>query len=495
MINGRRIAEPPRRWTTERSTPAYPRTTFRDSLKRHARWLPSRRAARKKIMFDMWRNWSRTPRSPVNNEIRECVVVSRIGKLVALAGLIARSPRRRPAQVPEQQGFFGNIDGRWMWLGGDRISSSAGTAPVTDGPGGQMLIGYKLDPHWDVALAGDVQGLLSHLTKFQNGTLSVDTNHQHFDLEVGYSRNWWRLNGGLRGIHYRQGASYNVPGFAGYDQREMYGIGVKVGAGARLPIADRWAVIGGADAALLYTNYGDTGSGVLINNSSYWQLVPQLSAELGINWRSSDSPFSITTGARLATSFNTTITADSSRQGTLIEFGPFVRLAYNFAGPSRSSRLAVKEEREIWTNNPPTGSARYVVHFGHEKSDISLVAGTVIRQAAEDVRRGRPANIAIASTDVENGSDYSRALARRRAEAIRDALARDGVSPGQVAIVPDSGSAPLVAAAGGGPRRRIAGADHLLKFAFLSVGRADCRRGGDDPRLAAPCRPMPRPCP
>jgi hypothetical protein len=111
------------------------------------------------------------------------------------------------AQVPDQQGFFGHIDGRWMWLGGDKITSSAGTAPITDGPGGQMLIGYKLDPHWDVALAGDVQGLLGTLTKFQNGTLSVDTNHQHFDLELGYSSGWWRVNAGLRGIHYKQGGT------------------------------------------------------------------------------------------------------------------------------------------------------------------------------------------------------------------------------------------------------------------------------------------------
>ena len=380
--------------------------------------------------------------------------MARIGKLVALAAAIVAMAAPARAQIPEQRGFFGHIDGRWMWLGGDKISSSAATAPITDGPGGQMLIGFKFDPHWDVALAGDVQGLLGHLTKFQNGTLSVDTNHQHFDLELGYSSGWWRVNAGLRGIHYKQGATYNIPGFAGYDQREMYGIGVKAGIGVRLPIADRWAVIGGADAAILYTNYTETGGGVLINNNSYWGFVPQLSAELGLSWRSLDAPFSITTGARIATSFNTAITADGSRQGTLVEFGPFVRLAYNFAGPSRSARLAVKEEREIWTNNPPTGGTRYLVHFGYENSELSLVGSTVVRQAAEDVRRGRPANIAIASADLENGSDYSRTLARRRAEAIRDALVRDGLGAEQVALVADGEGEPIKPLAGGAAEAR-----------------------------------------
>jgi hypothetical protein len=372
---------------------------------------------------------------PENKFSRSALSVPRVAQLFALAGVIAAMAAPVRAQVPEQQGFFGNIDGRWMWLGGDRIVAANATSDITNGPGGQMLIGYKLDPRWDVALAGSVQGLLSNLTKFQNGTLSVDTNHQHFDLELGYSNQWWRLNGGLRGIHYRQNATYSIPPVAGFDQREMYGIGPKIGFGARLAISDSWAVIGGADAALLYTGYTDTGGGVLLNNTSYWQFVPQLSAELGFSWRSSDTPsFSVTTGARIASSFNTAITADASRQGMLLEFGPFIRLAYNFAGPSRSARLAVKEEREIWTNAPPTGSPRYAAHFGFERSELSLVSGSALRQAAEDIKRGRPAIIAISASDADNGSAHARALSMRRADAIREALIREGVAPSQIDI-------------------------------------------------------------
>jgi outer membrane protein OmpA-like peptidoglycan-associated protein len=383
--------------------------------------------------------------------------VGRIAKLVALAAATVAIAAPAHGQVPEQQGFFGNIDGRWMWLGGDRVSVPGASADITNGPGGQMLIGYKLDPFWDVSLAGDVQGLLSHLTKLQNGTLSVDTNHQHFDLELGYSNKWWRVDGGLRGIHYRQGATYSVPPLAGFDQREMYGIGLKVGGGVRLPVSENWAVVGGTDAALLYTNYVDTGSGLLLSNAGYWQLMPQLSGELGISWRSSDSPsFSFTTGARIAASFNTAITADGSHQGTLLEFGPFVRIAYNFAGPSRSARLAVKEEREIWTNAPPTGSRRYVAHFGFERSELSLVGSSVVHQAAEDIRRGRPAIIAIAATDRDNGSAYSRALSLRRADAIREALIRDGVSPAQIDVgaASDAPQVPALAASIGAPQSR-----------------------------------------
>ena len=374
------------------------------------------------------------------------IVAKLIALAIPLAILAAAIAAPARAQVPEQQGFFGNIDGRWMWLGGDKVSVAGASAAVTNGPGGQMLIGYKFDPHWDAALAGDVQGLLTTLTKLQNGTLSVDTNHQHFDLEVGYSDGWWRVNGGLRGIHYKQAASYSIPPASGFDQRDMYGIGPKIGVGARLPISENWGVIGGADAALLYTSFNETGTGVLLSNTSYWQFVPQLSAELGVSWRSSDSPsFSFSTGARVATSFNTAITADGTHQGTLIEFGPFIRVAYNFAGPSRSARMAVKEEREIWTNAPPTGSRRYTAYFGFEQSSLSLVGSSVVHQAAEDIKSGRPATIAIAATDRDDGSSFSHALSLRRADAIREALIRDGVSPTQIDIG-SAASAPQVTA-------------------------------------------------
>ena len=49
--------------------------------------------------------------------------MARIAKLFALAGLLVATALPASAQVPERQGFFGNIDGRWMWLGGDRIST------------------------------------------------------------------------------------------------------------------------------------------------------------------------------------------------------------------------------------------------------------------------------------------------------------------------------------------------------------------------------------
>lgn len=353
---------------------------------------------------------------------------TRAAKIATLVALLVATAGAAHAQVPEEVGFFGNIDGRWMWLGGDRIVTTQGGASHGNGPGGQMLIGYKIDPRWDVALAGDVQGMIGELTKLRNGTLSVDTNHQHIDLEVGYSHGWWRLNAGLRGIHYNQIAGYNFPGFAGYDQREMYGIGPKVGIGARWAFTDSWAVIGGADAALLYTSFSDTGTGALVNNAAYWQLVPQLGSELGLGWRTSDVPsFSVTFGGRVAASFNTVITADGSHRGTSLEIGPFLRLAYNFAGPSRRPAAAQALESDA----PARPAASRTVFFRFDSTEISPVAAAAIRQAADDVRNRRPATVRVAG----QSDDDDRSLADRRAAAVKDELARQGLDDRQMSQV------------------------------------------------------------
>lgn len=374
--------------------------------------------------------------------------MTRIGRLASLLGvLFVMASSTALAQVPGEQGFFGSIDGRWMWLGGDPVVTAQGTSGQTaNAPSGQMMLGYKVSPHWDFALSGDVQGLMTQLTKFQNGTLSVDNNHQHFNLEAGYSDTWWRVNAGLRGIHYQETIGYNFVGFSGYDYREIYGIGPKIGAGARWGLSDNWALIGSANAALLYASYADSGNAALLNSGSYGGLVPQLDGEIGVNWRSDDSPnFSVTVGGRAAASFNTAITSSGTHKGTLVDYGPFMRLAYNFAG--RTPAAVASPPPAPATAAVPGG---YLVFFDFDRADLSPVASSVVRQAADDARRGRPASIEVTGhADRAGAEDYNRALSLRRANAVKTELVRLGLSDAQISVAGRGESEPLVPTADG----------------------------------------------
>ncbi|HLM11057.1 MAG TPA: OmpA family protein [Reyranella sp.] len=356
----------------------------------------------------------------------------RAGRFVALvvAGVAIGSSCF--AQVPHNNGFFAHIDGRWMWLGGDRPENALVTDQrMTSGPGGQLMIGYKIADTWDVSLAGDVQTMITSVTQLLGGMLKTDTNHQHVDLEIGYSQGWWRVNGGVRAVHYLMSAGYNTPFFAGYDQREMYGLGPKIGGGALLPLSEPWSLIGGVNAALVYTSFVDTGTGALAGRGSYWQFVPQLGAELGVNWRSPQRPsFSITVGGAINASFNTTIAADGSRRGTLLEFGPFVRMAYNFAGPTRVRHPTVTASDG---DAPAKFTANYTLFFDFDRASLSPLAANTLRSIADDARHGRETTVQVTSHGAGMGDEtYNKMLATRRAAALQDELRRQGLDSRQI---------------------------------------------------------------
>ncbi|HYC66275.1 MAG TPA: Lpg1974 family pore-forming outer membrane protein [Reyranellaceae bacterium] len=348
------------------------------------------------------------------------------------------------AQVPSERGFFGAIDGRWMWLGGDRVEYGLGSAVnATNGPGGQVLIGYRFDSQWDIALAGAVQQLLSDLTKFRNGTLSVDTTFQNFDLEVGYSVGNWRYAAGLRGFHYLQGVSYNAPPMVGYDQREIYGLGIKAGVGTRQPLDEKFAIVGGLDGALVMGSFVDSGTGAIMPSGNYWQLMPQLGAEVGVNWRADDS-FSITVGGRVAASFNTAITTTGPR-GTRLDYGPFVRVAYNFSGPAYRTPLMPQATQ---VTNPK--APNYIVFFDFDRADLTAVAHNTVRQAASDAKARRTTHLQVAGHADRAGTDeYNMALSLRRANAVKAELVRNGLPAEQIAVLGRGESEPLVPTADG----------------------------------------------
>ena len=361
-----------------------------------------------------------------------------------VAGTAALFAAPVAAQVPSQQGFFGAVDGRWMWLGGDRIESSLGSGTnATNGPGGQVLVGYRFDGRWDVALAGGVQQMLSELTQFRNGRLSVDTNRQHVDLEIGYSTGDWRYSFGLRGVHHLQSVSYNAVPAVGIDQRDIWGLGVKAGIGGRFPLSESLALIGGVDGALVYANFIDFGTGSAIPNGNYWGLIPQLGGELGVSWRSSDAPnFSLAVGGRIDASFNTAMIANG--RGTLLDFGPFIRLAYNFGGAPRIRPAAPPADA------PAATAPSSMVFFDFDRADITAVAQGTIQRAANDAKAGRVARLQVTGHADRAGSDtYNQALSLRRANAVKTALISNGIPEQQISVIGRGESEPLVPTADG----------------------------------------------
>lgn len=87
----------------------------------------------------------------------------------------------------------------------------------------------------------------------------------------------------------------------------------------------------------------------------------------------------------------------------------------------------------------------FLVFFDFDRSNLTSEAMTVIRRAAENVRRGGVSRITVTGHADRSGTDtYNMALSQRRANAVRDALVREGVQANRIATTARGESQPLV---------------------------------------------------
>jgi OmpA-OmpF porin, OOP family len=87
----------------------------------------------------------------------------------------------------------------------------------------------------------------------------------------------------------------------------------------------------------------------------------------------------------------------------------------------------------------------FLVFFDFDRSNLTPEAAGVARRAAEIARRGGVVRIAITGHADRSGSDaYNMALSQRRANAVRDALIREGVPGNRITTTARGETQPLV---------------------------------------------------
>ncbi|MDA0338371.1 MAG: OmpA family protein, partial [Proteobacteria bacterium] len=111
--------------------------------------------------------------------------------------------------------------------------------------------------------------------------------------------------------------------------------------------------------------------------------------------------------------------------------------------------LAELERREVVAPPViPTAEPRpepFLVFFDFDKSDITPESANVIRQAADRAKNAGAASIqVIGHADRSGSTAYNERLSIRRANAVRDELARNGISSGDVNVEGRGESDPLV---------------------------------------------------
>ncbi len=75
----------------------------------------------------------------------------------------------------------------------------------------------------------------------------------------------------------------------------------------------------------------------------------------------------------------------------------------------------------------------FTVYFGFDSAELTQEAQPVLQQAVAEFRRRADARMdVVGHTDRAGSLEYNRALSKRRADAVRDALAASGVTAGRI---------------------------------------------------------------
>jgi OOP family OmpA-OmpF porin len=78
----------------------------------------------------------------------------------------------------------------------------------------------------------------------------------------------------------------------------------------------------------------------------------------------------------------------------------------------------------------------FLVFFDFDRSNLTPRAAAVVKEAANVAKAGQNARVTCTGhTDTAGPANYNMALSLRRANSVKDALVREGVPSGQIAVV------------------------------------------------------------
>jgi outer membrane protein OmpA-like peptidoglycan-associated protein len=127
----------------------------------------------------------------------------------------------------------------------------------------------------------------------------------------------------------------------------------------------------------------------------------------------------------------------------IYDHSAMLTLGYKFGQPAR----AVESPPPAPV---PTTRQSYVVFFEFDRADITQPAMQTIQQAAAAAKSGNRTSLSVTGHADRSGSDaYNMALSMRRANAVKDALVRQGIPAASMQVVARGEGEPLVPTADG----------------------------------------------
>jgi OOP family OmpA-OmpF porin len=262
----------------------------------------------------------------------------------------------------------------------------------------------------------------------------------------------WLLNTTINGTAVTPQTGWAAGGKIGYDfvgpRVELEGVYRSNPTGATVPglINNNTINQVGVLANLLYdfapgaviTPYVGAGAGVgfVDSSSSLGQTVFAYQGIVGLGWNV-DTNFRVNLDGRYYGTSNPSVNGSSYSNNN---FSVMLGLELKFGPPSEAAPPPP----------PPVASTSFMVFFDWDRSNLSAQALNTIKQAANAYKtKGSARLTATGHTDKSGPEGYNMALSLRRANAVKDALVREGVPATAITVVGRGETQPLVPTADG----------------------------------------------
>jgi len=262
----------------------------------------------------------------------------------------------------------------------------------------------------------------------------------------------WLLNTTINTVSVTPQTGWAAGGKIGYDfvgpRVELEGVYRSNPTGATVPGLVNSNTINqvGVLANLLYdfapgaviTPYVGAGAGVgfVDSSSSLGQTVFAYQGIVGLGWNV-DTNFSVNLDGRYYGTSNPSVNGSSYSNNN---FSVMLGLELKFGPPSEAAPPPP----------PPVASTSFMVFFDWDRSNLSAQALNTIKQAANAYKtKGSARLTATGHTDKSGPEGYNMALSLRRANAVKDALVREGVPATAITVVGRGETQPLVPTADG----------------------------------------------
>ena len=309
-------------------------------------------------------------------------------RMVVGAALLAAAPFAAQAQSLQPGGVYVGLEGGLNWIFNSSFNSTITIPPFGSGS-------FQTNASWNT---GYVLG----------GVVGYDFLGPRIELEGAYRANNGNLTLG------------GVAGSAGINFQQINVMGDFLAGSSLVPYV-------GAGAGVAFLNAGALGTSVNSTQFAYQAMV-------GVGYNL-DSTFRINLEGR----YMGTTTPNFVHTGIASGFGYTVTTSPSNNNISAMLSLHMKFGAAPPPPPPPppvVAPPSFMVFFDWDRSNLSQQALTTIGQAAAAFKsKGNARITATGHTDTSGPEAYNMALSLRRANAVKDALVREGVPAQAITVI------------------------------------------------------------